>query len=60
MHILLHHDDDLTELGLRIRLEKKADQPDHLRAVRLALDGLEEPAIRSMLGRSRDFVQTCC
>ena len=33
-------------------------QRDRLRAVRLALDGLEEPVIRTMLGRSRDFVQT--
>lgn len=57
MHITLHHDSDLAELDRRLRTEKHALQRDRLRAVRLALDGLEEPVIRNMLGRSRDFVQ---
>jgi transposase len=47
----------LTELDRRIRVENNATQRDRLRAVRLALDGLHEPVIRTMLGRSRDFVQ---
>lgn len=58
MHITPHHPDDLAELDRRLRIEKDALQRDRLRAVRLALDGLEEPVIRTMLGRSRDFVQT--
>lgn len=57
MHITPHQPDDLTELDRRIRVEKNATQRDRLRAVRLALDGLQEPVIRVMLGRSRDFVQ---
>jgi len=60
MHIPLHHDDDPAELDRRLRTQKHAVQRDRLRAVRLALDGLEEPVIRSMLGRSRDFVQKWC
>lgn len=60
MHITLHHDDDLAELDRRVRAAKQAIQRDRLRAVRLALDGLEEPTIRGMLGRSRDFVQKWC
>ncbi|MEM1354643.1 MAG: winged helix-turn-helix domain-containing protein [Planctomycetota bacterium] len=40
-----------------MRAENNATQRDRLRAVRLALDGLPEPAIRVMLGRNRDFVQ---
>jgi len=57
MHITLHHHDDLAELDRRVRVARQAIQRDRLRAVRLALDGLEEPVIRAMLGRSRDFVQ---
>lgn len=60
MHITLHHDDDLAELDRRVRVARQAIQRDRLRAVRLALDGLEEPVIRAMLGRSRDFVQKWC
>jgi len=52
-----HHPDDLPELDRRIRVEKHAIQRDRLRAVRLALDGLQEPVIRAMIGRSREFVQ---
>ncbi len=49
MHIPLHHDDDLNELDRRLHAEQHAVQRDRLRAVRLALDGLEEPVIRSMV-----------
>jgi transposase len=60
MHISTHHHDDLAELDRRLRIENNATQRDRLRAVRLSLDGLQEPVIRAMLGRSRDFVQKWC
>jgi transposase len=41
-----------------VSVETNAWQLDRPRAVRLALDGLEEPVIRAIICRSRDFVQT--
>ena len=57
MHIPLHHPDDLAELDRRIAAERLADQRDRLRAVRLALEGLETRQIMDKLGRGRTFVQ---
>jgi transposase len=48
---------DRSELLRRIGREKKAKQRDRWRAVLMALDGGDAPAIASRLGRSRRFVQ---
>jgi len=58
MHIPLHRADDLNELDRRIANERLAVQRDRLRAVRLALDGLETEQVCDKLDRSRTFVQT--
>lgn len=58
MHLPLHRLEDLKELDRRIAGERLAVQRDRLRAVRLALDGLETQRIAAMLGRGRTFVQT--
>ena len=57
MHIQLHRPDDLTQLHQCCNQERDAKQRDRYRAVLLALDGHEAPAIARTLGRSRGFVQ---
>ena len=57
MHIKLHRPDDLTQLHQYCNQERDAKQRDRYRAVLLALDGHEAPAIARTLGRSRGFVQ---
>ena len=48
---------DLAELDRRIRSEPKALQRDRYRAVLLALEGAQAPAIAKTLSRSRRSVQ---
>ena len=57
MHIKLHHQEDLTQLQQHSRRQRDAKQRDRYRAVLLALEGHEAPAIARTLGRSRAFVQ---
>jgi transposase len=57
MHIKLHHQEDLTQLQQQSRRQRDAKQRDRYRAVLLALEGHEAPAIARTLGRSRAFVQ---
>lgn len=57
MNLLERQAGDRTELTRRIRVERKAVQRDRYRAVLLALDGGEAPAISRSLGRSRRGVQ---
>ena len=58
MEIIERSDGDRAELLRRIRLERNAKQRDRYRAVVMALDGGEAPAIACRLGRSRRFAQT--
>jgi transposase len=57
MRIPLHHPKDLEQLRQRCRQQPNAKQRDRYRAVLLALEGHEAPAIARILGRSRAFVQ---
>jgi transposase len=57
MRIPLHHPEDLEHLRQRCRQQQNAKQRDRYRAVLLALEGHEAPAIARLLGRSRAFVQ---
>jgi len=57
MHIKLHHPEDLTQLQQQSRQQRDAKQRDRYRAVLLALEGHDAPAIARTLGRSRAFVQ---
>lgn len=57
MHIQLHHPEDLTQLQQQSRRQRDAKQRDRYRAVLLALEGHDAPAIARALGRSRAFVQ---
>lgn len=57
MHIREREPGELEELRRRIRKEKDADRRDRLRAVALAIQGEEAPAIARLLGRSRRQVQ---
>ena len=57
MHIKLHHPEDLTQLRQQSRQQRDAKQRDRYRAVLLALEGHDAPAIAQTLGRSRRFVQ---
>lgn len=57
MHIREREPGELKELRRRIRGEKDADRRDRLRAVVLAIEGEEAPAIARLLGRSRRQVQ---
>ncbi len=57
MHIKLHDPQDLTRLQQESRRERDAKQRDRYRAVLLALEGHDAPAIARTLGRSRAFVQ---
>jgi transposase len=57
MHITLHQPEDLTQLQQESRRQRDAKQRDRYRAVLLALEGHDAPAIARALGRSRAFVQ---
>lgn len=57
MHITPRHPEDLEQLRQGSRQQSNAKQRDRYRAVFLALEGQEAPAIARMLGRSRRFVQ---
>lgn len=57
MQINLHHPEDLTHLRQRSRQQRDAKQRDRYRAILLALDDHDAPAIAQILGRSRRFVQ---
>jgi transposase len=57
MHLIERDAGDLDTLKRRTRAERDAEQRDRLRAVVLALEGLETAEIQQMLGRSRGFVQ---
>jgi hypothetical protein len=51
---------DLDELRRRARDERHALRRDRWRAVVLALEGNDAPAVASMLGRARRSVQDWC
>lgn len=57
MHVKLHDPQDLTRLRRQSRRQRDAKQRDRYRAILLALEGHEAPAIAQTLGRSRAFVQ---
>jgi transposase len=57
MQVELHHPDDLTQLHQQRRQQRDAKQRDRYRALLLALEGHDAPAIARTLGRSRGFVQ---
>lgn len=57
MQVELHHPEDLAQLQQRSGQERDAKQRDRYRAILLALEGRQAPAIARMLGRSRGFVQ---
>ncbi len=57
MDIVGRNSGDRAELGRRIRCEKNAKQRDRYRAVAMAIDGGDAPAIACRLDRSRRFVQ---
>jgi transposase len=57
MKVMIRREGDLERLDELIAREKVAVQRDRLRAVRLALDGVEALGIAATLGRSRRFVQ---
>lgn len=57
MQVTAHHPEDLEQLRQYSRQQRNATQRDRYRAVRLALEGHEAPAIAQTLGRSRRFVQ---
>jgi transposase len=57
MHIELHTPEDLRQLQHESRRQRDAKQRDRYRAILLAMEGHEAPAIARTLGRSRAFVQ---
>ncbi len=57
MKVMIRREGDLERLDELIAREKVAVQRDRLRAVRLALDGVEALGIAATVGRSRRFVQ---
>ena len=57
MQIKLHKPEDLTQLSQRSRQQRDAKQRDRYRAILLAVEGHDAPAIARILGRSRGFVQ---
>ena len=57
MQIKLHDPQDLTPLRQQSHPQRDAKQRDRYRAILLALEGHEAPAIARALGRSRGFVQ---
>ena len=60
MDICLRQPQDAAELTKRIKKARNAKQRDRLRAIKLAIDGLETKEIMEALGRSRGFVQRWC
>ena len=57
MQVTAHHPEDLEQLRQYRRQQRHATQRDRYRAVLLALEGHEAPAIARTLDRSRRFVQ---
>ena len=57
MQVTAHHPEDLEQLRQYRRQQRNATQRDRYRAVLLALEGHEAPAIARTLDRSRRFVQ---
>lgn len=57
MQVELYRPEDLTQLHQESRRQRDAKQRDRYRAILLALEGHEAPAIARTLGRSRGFVQ---
>jgi transposase len=57
MHIQLRAPQDLTQLRQQSRQQRDARQRDRYRAIVLALEGHDAPAIARTLSRSRRFVQ---
>lgn len=57
MQVTLHSPEDLAQLRQQSRQQQDAKQRDRYRAILLALEGQEAPAIARTLGRSRGFVQ---
>ena len=57
MQITPHHPEDLEQLRQYSRQQRNAKQRDRYRAVVLALESHEAPAIARLLDRSRRFVQ---
>lgn len=57
MRIQLHQAEDLTQLRQQSRQQRDAKQRDRYRAILLALEGHDAPAIAETLSRSRAFVQ---
>ena len=57
MQITAHGPEDLEQLRQYSRQQRNAKQRDRYRAVVLALEGREAPAIARILDRSRRFVQ---
>lgn len=57
MQVTAHHPEDLEQLRQYSRQQRNATQRDRYRAVLLALEGHEAPAIAQTLDRSRRFVQ---
>ena len=57
MRVVEREPGDVAELRGRVRAERDALQRDRYRAVLLALDGQEAPAIAEALGRARRSVQ---
>jgi len=57
MHVELRRPEDLTQLRQQCHQQQNAKQRDRYRAVLLALEGRDAPAIARTLGRSRRFVQ---
>ena len=57
MRVVEREPGDVAELQRRVRAERHALQRDRYRAVLLALDGRDAPAIATSLGRARRSVQ---
>ena len=57
MQIKLHDPEDLTQLRQQSHQQRDSKQRDRYRAILLALEGHDAPAIARALGRSRGFVQ---
>lgn len=57
MQVKLRCPEDLTQLQQQSRQQRDAKQRDRYRAILLAIEGHDAPAIARTLGRSRRFVQ---
>lgn len=57
MQITAHHPTDVTTLRRLFQQTSNAKQRDRFRAVLLALEGHTTPQIRTLLARSKNFVQ---